>query len=254
MRQYCKKRRDSGNALLIVMLAMVLLMGIASAMVEHSATNEANAINESLARIQVHWAMVGQMNYMASRANVLTASNPADDSANVSNMEAYLNDLSIINNSNNYVGNFSTSRRHRWYYPEMGKTGNDYNYFFDIETNNRTRYDGAGSSTVSNFISTYAGRDYRSISPPQGPDILNTNGKLYLLFSLMNPSLNGTLPQSVMLQTIHNRWPSLKVDLCVGETLSANIATGCNPTSPPSDNGFVTVEKMNYVFRTPINE
>jgi hypothetical protein len=63
-----KSSKQQGSILVTIMVVMVLVMGLASALIEHFAVTEARAIEESLAKIRVHWGMSGMVDYALSRA------------------------------------------------------------------------------------------------------------------------------------------------------------------------------------------
>lgn len=63
-----RRRRQSGAALVTVMVFMAFLMLFGGAFVNHALTSEGMAVERSLADLRAHWAMTGQLNYMLSRA------------------------------------------------------------------------------------------------------------------------------------------------------------------------------------------
>ncbi|CAK0773409.1 hypothetical protein CCP3SC1_60053 [Gammaproteobacteria bacterium] len=68
-----------------VMVTTLAIMLLVSALIEHYAVNEAKAVDESLARIRIYWAMMGHWNYVASRvlaSGVVNNSGGANDYGN----------------------------------------------------------------------------------------------------------------------------------------------------------------------------
>lgn len=63
-----RRRRQRGVAMITIMVVMVITMLIASTLVNHLAVQEAHAIEQHLAEVRAHWAMVGHVNYVLSRA------------------------------------------------------------------------------------------------------------------------------------------------------------------------------------------
>ncbi len=73
-----------GNAVVTVMITMFMITLLVSALVEHFLVAEANAVEESLAKLRVYWAMSGHVDYIYSRV--------MKDST-LGNIQSYMNDL-----------------------------------------------------------------------------------------------------------------------------------------------------------------
>ncbi|CAK0744766.1 exported hypothetical protein [Gammaproteobacteria bacterium] len=54
--------------MITVMISSMAIMLLVSALIDHYALSEAKAVDESLAKIRIYWAMMGQWNYVASRS------------------------------------------------------------------------------------------------------------------------------------------------------------------------------------------
>ncbi|CAK0774150.1 hypothetical protein CCP3SC15_490002 [Gammaproteobacteria bacterium] len=66
-RQYPQSLHQQGSILVTVMVTTMVIMLLVSALIDHYAVSEARAVDESLARIRIYWAMMGHWNYVASR-------------------------------------------------------------------------------------------------------------------------------------------------------------------------------------------
>lgn len=69
VRRRTARERQRGSVLVTVMVFMALLMLFATIMINHLLMSEADDVEALLADTRAHWAMVGQMNYMLSRAS-----------------------------------------------------------------------------------------------------------------------------------------------------------------------------------------
>jgi hypothetical protein len=75
-----KSSKELGSILVSVMVIMVLSMSLVAALIEHFAVTEAQAVEDSLAKIRVHWGMSGMVDYALSRARENTTPQiPTDD-------------------------------------------------------------------------------------------------------------------------------------------------------------------------------
>jgi type II secretory pathway pseudopilin PulG len=61
-------RRQRGAVLVVIMVVMALIALLASSLVEHFATSEARAVEDSLMDARIKWAMLGHMTYALARA------------------------------------------------------------------------------------------------------------------------------------------------------------------------------------------
>lgn len=59
---------QGGNILITVIIVMLVTTLLAGAIVQHFLVSEARAVEESLAKVRVYWAMSGHANYVHSRA------------------------------------------------------------------------------------------------------------------------------------------------------------------------------------------
>ena len=66
-RQRAGLDKQRGSIMLAVFFLMILLALLASSLVNHFVTNEADAIAKSLVRVRAYWAMAGHANFVASR-------------------------------------------------------------------------------------------------------------------------------------------------------------------------------------------
>lgn len=62
------RKQQQGNIIITVLIVLLLAMIIGSGLVNHLLVSESRAVNESLAKRQVYWAMKGYQNYFFSRA------------------------------------------------------------------------------------------------------------------------------------------------------------------------------------------
>lgn len=68
MKRQASHHRQRGAVLVVIMVVMALVALLASSLVEHFATSEARAVEDSLMDARVKWAMFGHMTYMLARA------------------------------------------------------------------------------------------------------------------------------------------------------------------------------------------
>ncbi|MBF0613015.1 MAG: hypothetical protein HQL55_17990 [Magnetococcales bacterium] len=242
------QKNQKGNAILVVMLAMVMLMAIAGALTEHMAASESQAIDESLAKIQIYWAMRGQLDFVVSRAGHDGATSAApwngnmDDTALANTMSGFLSTYfgsvawTTSNSNSSVIQAISASPPTlRWNYPEYGT-----NYNFEIDTNNTN----ASKGYTPGFDTLSGG------SPPDAGVIATDNdGRLYFLFSVTNPATNS-LTTTPLLRNFYLNYPNMKADLCVGDVTIAMGVGSCD-TVPATEDGFATLEKLNMVWRAP---
>lgn len=126
-----RRRRQRGAVLVTIMVVTAISMLIVSMLVNHLALQEALTIEQHLAETRVHWAKVGHMNYILSRAwrnhNVLCGAggtcdgdpSPDDDGPRRTALEALAIELQTQG---------GTTRR--WLYGEYA--GNT--YYVDVST------------------------------------------------------------------------------------------------------------------------
>ncbi len=77
---------------MVVSMAIMLLV---SSLIEHYAVSEAKAVDESLARIRIYWAMMGQWNYVASRS----ISGVVNNTPNTENYRGYFGYFRVAYNN-----------------------------------------------------------------------------------------------------------------------------------------------------------
>ena len=82
---------QEGNILVIIMVMMMVFMLMASLLIEHFAINEARAVEESLAKVRVYWAMSGMVDYALSRAR--EESQAEDDKTKRDNLTDYMDEV-----------------------------------------------------------------------------------------------------------------------------------------------------------------
>ncbi|MBF8271228.1 MAG: hypothetical protein HW380_333 [Magnetococcales bacterium] len=58
---------QQGNIIIAVMISMLMITLLVSALIEHFLVAEARAVEESLAKVRVYWAMSGHVDYYLSR-------------------------------------------------------------------------------------------------------------------------------------------------------------------------------------------
>lgn len=68
MKQQPLIKLQRGNVMIMVMMAIITIMLLVSTLINHYVVTEAQAIDESLAKIRIYWAMMGHWNYVASRS------------------------------------------------------------------------------------------------------------------------------------------------------------------------------------------
>ena len=80
MKQPLLIKLQRGNIMAMVMMAIIIIMFLVSTLINHYLVTESRAVDQSLAKIRIYWAMIGHWNYVASRGlNILQP--PSDDPA-----------------------------------------------------------------------------------------------------------------------------------------------------------------------------
>ncbi|MBF0195746.1 MAG: hypothetical protein HQL71_14390 [Magnetococcales bacterium] len=164
---YTKKAyNQQGSILVTIMVVMVLVMGLASALIEHFAVTEARAVEDSLAKIRVHWGMSGMVDYALSRAKATGDS--------ISTTDGDDNDTDVTDSKISQINNF---------FDELdADTGDDDRiYRFIYDTNYMLDFTGKTSINTSN-----TGNDGRlfftisldTIPTPSAPSISNLNSRI----------------------------------------------------------------------------
>ena len=69
---------QQGNVVITVMISMLLIMLLVASLVEHYLVTESRAVEESLAKVRVYWAMSGHVDYIHSRVMRYARSCTAD--------------------------------------------------------------------------------------------------------------------------------------------------------------------------------
>ncbi|MBF0459899.1 MAG: hypothetical protein HQL87_00735 [Magnetococcales bacterium] len=84
---------QQGNAVVTVMITMFMITLLVSALVEHFLVTEAKAVEESLAKVRIYWAMSGHVDYFYSKVAVGCNASP---SIPPSNPQSLLDELDTV--------------------------------------------------------------------------------------------------------------------------------------------------------------
>lgn len=242
--------KEHGNALIMVMIAMVLIMGISGALVDHFLTSEADAISEHLAKIRIHWAIRSQLDMSLSSAkndSNLNGNNSIQDSTKGANISNIIRNASVsspnISNATIMQSRGSDSNGYpvnRWYYPDRVPSNN---YIFDIATK-------VLDNTVGNCGVIFS------------PATSTTDGRLCMQFEVRDPATNTTdaVTPVPILQRLVKRRIAMRADICVGNSLvtgrttvgSACTVNGGGPGEDTFGDRYIsTIERFGIVLPPP---
>lgn len=271
-----KHHPENGNAILIVLVTMTLIMFLVSSLVDHLATTEAEAISEHLAKIRIYWAMRGRLDYALSRSKAPCTISPYATSTPYTIGQLVLGsgklyqcttagtsgvaapawttptttdggvvwtaiDRGKIANINGYDLELNTAAVYPIQYPEYGG-----NYTIQINTTVFPFFDStlANWQTIPPTGAAPAAGDLGQQNANLGTSYTETDGRISLIYSL------GAVGTAPVLQDIANRMQSLRVDLCMGGLVNraGTMGATCNPqTCGGTGDNLSTIERMTMI-------